>query len=774
MQSNLDALKPAALWVPVKIVPKPGKPGKTDKIPCNLDGYQVDAQNTTNWMTWWEADAIRHFLQLRPGESTGVGLVIRPESGLFCVDLDDCIQGDRLSDLALGMIEALPGVLMERSHSGRGLHLWGYAPTIDPEHRTRSTSCPALEVYTRGRFILVTEDFCGGWLDDHSAALDAMATALLGPPVQHVEFEWSDSGLNDHLSDEQIIERVRAHRIRTASGTFRTGACLWDCVVDELSTWYPSSTGGAYDGSGADLALATLLMAHTGNNADRSWRLLCQSGLARGKHYRDDYRQWTIQRAYRPDLRPAVRPEKLPWAVAPAAPVAHNEGSAAPLAPQPSAAIDVRETEPNRATIAPWSVPRWPPGTFLSDAEIAEHFRGCVYVTALDKIYCPDGTYLNERQFNAKFSGSGVMFKMTADNKVSRKAWEAYHGSECFEPVKVDRTVFNPSEPAGAILDGAVNTWVPPVIPMVEGDVSPYLDLLQRQLPDERDRRILLSWMAAAVQHRDVKFRWSPYIQGAKGNGKTTHLTVMEYCMGVQYTCRPAADKMGKQFNAIYDRKLMVCVDDINMAGHNALWDKLKPMITEDIMEIEVKGVDSSCVRDMRNKYMFTSNEQAGLPVSSDERRLAPLFTAQQEHEDLVRDGMGGDYFVRLHKWLGSGPGGHKRGLAAVAHYLMHYPIDPEFNPAGDCQRAPVTTGTAIAIAKSRTGIERHVQDAIQISKELAPTGEVTHLQMQMFYRKHGQRMPDITECTELLREFGLRWDGCVTWKRAVAVPPVP
>ncbi len=778
MLQNLDHLKAAAIWVPVKIVPrsaKGGGKGKTDKIPVNAGGYQIDAQNPANCMSWWEADFIACQIAEDGHYSSGVGVVLTGEHNLFCVDLDDCIGADgSLTDLALGFIEALPGVLMERSHSGRGLHLWGTA--IMPEHRTRAASVPGLEVYTRGRFIL-TGEFIGGWLDDHSATLEAMTTALLGPLDPPVAFEWSDTGSGDGLTDAEVIARLRAHRIQ---GTQRTGAALWDGDADLLSAAYPDSQR-PYDESGADLALATLLMTHTGNNAERSARLLAESGLARDKHQRDDYMQWTIERAYRPDLRSAINPATLPWAgkrldVPPCPPTPtvlqiDNRYQPPSVIPQESTSksVSVPATDCPVVQCAPaastrWSVPKWAPDAFLGTADMATHFAGCTYVSDRDQIYAPDGKFYSERQFNSMFGGNGLMFVMSSDNKVTKKAWEAFLHSSVFTTPKVTASCFRPDCAPGALVDGEINTWRILHVRTMPGDPEPWLSLLRKQIPNERDQRILLSWMAACVQHREKKFRWSPYIQGLPGNGKTTHMSVIDYCLGAEYSCRPRSDMLGKQFNSMLDRKLFAGVDDVHVTMK--MWAVLKPMITETVSEVERKGVDSTTVRSSVVKYLLTGNDKNGLPITRDNRRIAPFFTSHQELEDLERDGIDEEYLDGLYKWLNAD------GYAIVAHYLAIYPIDPQFNPADKCQRAPFTSSTEEAIRVCRPEIERHVGDAVDISRELGADGTVTHLQMQMFYRKHGHKMPGIAECTKLLRDFGFTWDKIVTWKRRAPMAP--
>lgn len=88
----------------------------------------------------------------------GIGYVLG--DGIGCVDLDDCIDADgELSPLARTVLDLNPGAWTERSVSGRGLHVFGALPEA-PGRRTRG-----LEVYSRGRFIGLTQDvYRGGGL----------------------------------------------------------------------------------------------------------------------------------------------------------------------------------------------------------------------------------------------------------------------------------------------------------------------------------------------------------------------------------------------------------------------------------------------------------------------------------------------------------------------------------------------------------------------------------------------------------------------------------
>jgi primase-polymerase (primpol)-like protein len=83
------------------------------------------------------------------GRQDGAGFVLG--GGVACVDLDDCfVSGGGLSDVAVGVLGLCEGAFVERSWSGRGLHVWG----VCSERVGRV--CAGYECYSRGRFIMVT------------------------------------------------------------------------------------------------------------------------------------------------------------------------------------------------------------------------------------------------------------------------------------------------------------------------------------------------------------------------------------------------------------------------------------------------------------------------------------------------------------------------------------------------------------------------------------------------------------------------------------------
>jgi len=231
---------------------------------------------------------------------------------------------------------------------------------------------------------------------------------------------------------------------------------------------------------------------------------------------------------------------------------------------------------------------------------------------------------------------------------------------------------------------------------------------MEKLFPVARDREIILAYMAACVQHIGVKFQWAPLIQGTEGNGKTLISRVIEAALGERFCHFPAARSIAKDFNSWLSGKLFIGVEDIKVSEEAMeVMEKLKPMITNTRQGVEPKGVDQY-TDDICANFILNSNHKDAIRKTANDRRFAIFFTAQQSAEDLIRDGMQGDYFPSLYRWLREG------GYAIVSQYLGEYPIPDELNPATHCHRAPETTSTGEAVGTGQGRAEQLVLEAIE------------------------------------------------------------
>jgi hypothetical protein len=253
--------------------------------------------------------------------------------------------------------------------------------------------------------------------------------------------------------------------------------------------------------------------------------------------------------------------------------------------------------------------------------------------------------------------------------------------------------------------DGTVNTYVPLDIPSVQGDVTRFLDVLTKLLPDDNDRAILLAYMASCAQNIGVKFQWAPVLQGTEGNGKTFLADCVANAVGLAYTHRPDMRQLGEKYNSYLERSVFIIAEEIHMQGRRDLLDTLKPLVTNKMIEIRGMAADKRMSANIAN-WFFCTNYQDAVLKNQNDRRYSIFFTAQQSYNDIVASGMGGNYWPETYDWADSG------GFAAITHFLQTYQIPAHLDPAGACHRAPRTSSTDTAITKSLGVAEQEIAEA--------------------------------------------------------------
>jgi len=623
------------------------------------------------------------------GPDYGVGFSFTVNDPFYFVDIDKCLtDAGTWSDTAQAVLSYFPGAAVEISQSGRGLHIFGTG-TIPP-HACKNVPL-GLEFYTEGRFVALTgNNIIGDASVNCNQYIQAFVTNYFTPKVEVTPAEWSAgpvdewNGIDD--DDKLIKKALKSSSAAARFGTRASFADLWERDVEKLIDAYPKDESdiGEYDDSSADMALAQHLAFWTGKDCERILRLMSQSKLARDKWKRDDYLKRTITRAVSLQENVYTGPPKKISVEAVGAPLGN----------------DIVEAE----IITGYQ--------FLGATQQIEHFKGCVYVQDIHRIFTPGGSLLKTDQFNATYGGYIFPLDDGTSKKETRKAWEAFTESQLVKYKKAETTCFKPHLPPGAFVNyegiTAVNIYVPINTPRAEGDVTPFLTHLAKVLPVEGDRAILLAYMAACVQHIGIKFQWAPLIQGMEGNGKTLFTRCVAFAIGSRYTHMPRASEISEKFNAWLFNKLFIGVEDIYVPDHKSeVIEILKPMITADRYEKRDMGV-GGMMFDICCNFMFNSNHKDAVRKTRRDRRFAIFYTEQQNDGDIDRDGMGGSYFPDLYKWLREG------GYAIVANYLETYPIPAALNPAIDSHRAPITSSTDEVINASLGGIEQEIVEAIE------------------------------------------------------------
>jgi hypothetical protein len=224
--------------------------------------------------------------------------------------------------------------------------------------------------------------------------------------------------------------------------------------------------------------------------------------------------------------------------------------------------------------------------------------------------------------------------------------------------------------------------------------------------------------------------------------------------VGRRYVHWPKASKISKEFNAWMVGKVFFAVEDIYVPdGRREIIEELKPMITGgDGLEIEAKGVDQVSL-DICGNFMFNSNHRDAIKKTANDRRFCVLYSAQQSFEDLARDGMDGEYFPRLYDWL------RAEGYAIVSEMLWTYSIPAALNPAGECQRAPITSTTHEAIAASAGGLEQEIEEAVSQGLQGFAGGWISSIWLDRLLERLGlARKVSHFKRKEILEQMGYRY----------------
>lgn len=666
------------------LVPNQSKPGKFDKLPVSPHtGEVVTAHDPKHWTTAEHACATASGW----GPGYGVAFTFTEADPFWFVDIDNCFDGQSWSPLALRVAAMFPGAAMEVSQSGTGMHIFGTGRA--PAHGKKNAAL-GMEFYTELRFVALTgTGAVGDAATDHTAALHALTAEYFPPGASSGtdgSFTLSNSPVPEWRGPTDNDDLIRrALRSKSASSVFGGGASfadLWGANADALAQAYPDSGGRAYDASQADAALVSHLAFWTGRHGERIQELMLLSGLVRDKWHREDYLPRTICEIL---ARPGEVLIDKPT--------------------EPAATPQAAEAAPRQADVTGH--------TFLSPEVQKALFAGCIYVQDRHRVLVPGGALLKPDQFRVAFGG--YVFAMDAVNeRTTRNAWEAFTESQVLRAPRADTICFKPDQAPGAIVNDAgrlrVNTYWPAEVKRKKGDPGPFLVHLAKLLPDERDQKILLAYMAAVVQHKGIKFPWCPVLQGCEGNGKTFFSACVAMAVGQHFTHWPLADDIASQFNGWIADKVFIALEELKGQDHSSddVVNRLMVLITGGFgVQIQQKGVDQFSMEICANFIATTNHKNAVRKTPDTARRFALFYTAQQSLADIMRDGMGGDYFPKLYAWA------RADGFAIIAEFLHTYPIPAEFNPAGDMHRAPHTSTTDAAMQESRGGVEQQIAEVI-------------------------------------------------------------
>lgn len=676
--------------------------GKTNKEPCDKFGRTSSIHTVENWMSYEDARRIAAGLNKATRSRYGVAFVLTEKDPFFCIDVDGAYDGKQWSALANELCTEFNGALVEVSQSGKGLHIFGTYTSI-PEHGKKDKKSLNIECYHKDRMIALGANARGDASTDCTAPLNRIIARYFPADEQADVAEWTTThceGSNPIQDDDKLIAKALMSKSSAGSvfGTKVSFRDLWERNVEKLADEYPDEQR-EFDPSKADFALAGSLLWWTCGNCERTKRLMERSGLVRDKWTQHrTYLNLTITRAesYRKDFYTGK--------------------------PESDATLPAASSGETRTGFQ-----------LVAGSNLVDFFKGCVYIIQQHRMLTPNGAMYRPEQFNAAYGG--YVFALDADNdKTTRKAFDAFTESQFASLPKVDSLAFRPELPPGEVFTEAgmsyVNCYVPTHGERAEGDVTPFLSHMQKLIPDEGDRKILLTWIASCIQNPGKKHQWSPVLVGAEGNGKSLVAQIVKHALGKRWVAEPRSNQIGGRFNSWIENKLFAVVEEIHMNSRRETLDAMKPLITNTTVEVEGKGRDSYDAENRCNILMCTNYKDA-IIKTRDDRRYAIIYTGQHSREDKLRDGMDDAYFASLYTWLQNG------GYEAVANWFDKY-TDVSCNVMGV---APQTSSTDAAIIESLGGAEQDIIEAVELEKVGFRSGLISLLALDHLLNEKGHRL---------------------------------
>jgi hypothetical protein len=246
------------------------------------------------------------------------------------------------------------------------------------------------------------------------------------------------------------------------------------------------------------------------------------------------------------------------------------------------------------------------------------------------------------------------------------------------------------------------NTWRDGRPAGVLGDVGPWLEHVERMIPDPEERQHCMDWMAFKVQNPGVKINHGILHGGRQGSGKDTLWMPFLHAIGGatgQNVKTVTTEEIQSAFNYYVLSEVLVLNElrEPQLQDRRALENKLKPLLAAppETFSVNEKGRHPYPAVNRLSVLGF-SNERVSLSLSADDRRWMVLWSEAgilPQHEARA-----------LWQWYQGG------GLDCVAYWLRQRDVS-NFSP-GD--RPPVTDAKTVMMEGGLSAGEALLAEAMR------------------------------------------------------------
>lgn len=265
---------------------------------------------------------------------------------------------------------------------------------------------------------------------------------------------------------------------------------------------------------------------------------------------------------------------------------------------------------------------------------------------------------------------------------------------------------------------GAFNTWRGYAYSPSEGDITPFTEVFNHLLPDEKDRKFITAWLAKLIQSPEIPFKVALAIHGRmQGTGKNTIFEAVGELLHPQHWHVIGNAQLTSTFNDWQLDKVFVIGDEVSNSSSRSEADLMKRYITATENSINPKGFPALRQPNLI-KYVLLSNRDEIVHIEGEDRRYYVAETIGTPLPKPMAD--------RFYSWKKAG------GLSHLLHHLLHYDASL-FDPTAP---APMTIAKAGVIEAGKSGldawVEEEISERVAKGKILVSVSDVLHVYQQI------------------------------------------
>jgi hypothetical protein len=329
------------------------------------------------------------------------------------------------------------------------------------------------------------------------------------------------------------------------------------------------------------------------------------------------------------------------------------------------------------------------PATFMTDKVpnpedpkkelivLRHHARGLWHYIEETESFC----YIEKPDIVRKPDALDAMIKPFYDGKkISELLLNTFNGRITtfdYLPETTARKVISNGRPV-------INLYTPSNVEPRSGDYGPWLEFLEQLFPIERERHLVMRWIATLYAKPEVRMIYALLLVSSEtGTGKSSLGNIIAQLVGVHNTSFPSESTLAEPYNNWIARKRAVICNEIYSGASFKMFNKLKDLITEPTITLRQMYRDGI---DMRNwaHFVLCSNSFQPLKLDEKDRRIfAPTVTETRWPDEK---------WEAFHNWIAAG------GIQIIAHWCVNF---GDYVKPGE--RSPMTERKQEMIESSRS-----------------------------------------------------------------------